>query len=72
MTFDSITLGSIHDCVEWFRETSVQLVTAPATLLFLMIKCILHQWSMNQSQVVEHKYQVVSMRLLRQLTLPIY
>ena len=31
MTLDSITLGSMHICVSWFRLTRVQLVTAPAT-----------------------------------------
>ena len=30
-TLDSITLGSIHICVSWFRDTRVQLVTAPPT-----------------------------------------
>lgn len=31
MTLLSITLGSMHICVSWLRDTSVQLVTAPAT-----------------------------------------
>ena len=33
MTLDSITLGSMHIWVSWFRLTRVQLVTAPATRL---------------------------------------
>lgn len=32
-TFDSRTLGSMHDCVSWFMVTSAQLVTTPATCL---------------------------------------
>ena len=31
MTLDSRTLGSMHICVSWLRETRVQLVTAPPT-----------------------------------------
>jgi len=31
MTLDSSTLGSMHICVSWFSDTSVQLVTAPPT-----------------------------------------
>lgn len=33
MTLDSMTLGSMHIWVSWLRDTSVQLVTAPATYL---------------------------------------
>lgn len=33
MTLDSSTLGSMHICVSWLRETRVQLVTAPPTYL---------------------------------------
>ena len=33
ITLDSITLGSMHIWVSWFRLTRVQLVTAPATRL---------------------------------------
>jgi hypothetical protein len=31
MTLHSSTLGSMHICVSWLSDTSVQLVTAPAT-----------------------------------------
>ena len=31
ITLHSSTLGSMHICVSWLSETSVQLVTAPAT-----------------------------------------
>lgn len=33
MTLDSMTLGSMHIWVSWLSDTSVQLVTAPATYL---------------------------------------
>mmetsp|Transcript_38369 Transcript_38369/g.95030 ORF Transcript_38369/g.95030 Transcript_38369/m.95030 type:complete len:247 (-) Transcript_38369:196-936(-) len=35
---DSITFGSMHDCVSWFCVTSDQLVTTPETRSFLMMR----------------------------------
>ena len=32
-TLLSSTLGSMHDCVSWLSDTSVQFVTTPATYL---------------------------------------